>query len=188
MEQPIAHIKNEEAVKQVYEKYANKMLVYATRTWQIETDTAWELIYATIYKVTEVEGQYSFENEQKYASFTFKVFINKIRDHLRQVKNQPKPITDTEVNERIINNRAADAKSKATPPSPALKALQTELDKLEEWQRILVLMRSQDMSYSHIAQFVNKPEKQLKVYYGRIKQQLAERLNHLLTKTTDDKQ
>ncbi|MBK6985309.1 MAG: hypothetical protein IPH32_11365 [Bacteroidetes bacterium] len=55
--------------------------------------------------------------------------------------------------------------------------LQQELEKLEDWQRILLLMRGQDMPYSKISEFVKKPENQLKVYYARLKKQLTENVN-----------
>ena len=56
------------------------------------------------------------------------------------------------------------------------------MDKLEEWQRILLLMRGQNMSYKEIIPFVNKPEKQLKVYYARLKKKLLENVNAELKK------
>src|ERR1700722_19737214 len=156
----------EKSIAALYEQYANKLLTYATRTWGLEKDTAWDLIYKTIYKAAEVENNYEFEGEQKFASFIFKIFINLIRDHLRQVKTQPKAIDNAELNDHIINNQQADSGTKPTNASPALKLLQAELNKLEDWQRILMLLRSQDMPYSEISKYVNKPEKHLKVYYS----------------------
>lgn len=45
---------------------------------------------------------------------------------------------------------------------------------------MLLLLRSQDMPYSEIAKFVNKPEDQLKVYYSRLKKALTKRMNEKL--------
>jgi len=175
-------IKNEKekSIEQLYELYANKLLIYATRTWHLEKDTAWDLIYKTIYKAADVIDQYEFSDDKKQASFIFKIFINQIRDHLRQIKAQPKAIDNAELNDRIINNHHADSGAKATNTDPALKILQAELDKLEDWQRILMLLRSQDMPYSEISKYVGKPEKHLKVYYGRLKQQLTDSINQQL--------
>ena len=63
-----------------------------------------------------------------------------------------------------------------------LTILQQELEKLEDWQRILLLMRGQDMPYSKISEFVKKPENQLKVYYARLKKQLTDNVNAELEK------
>jgi DNA-directed RNA polymerase specialized sigma24 family protein len=61
-----------------------------------------------------------------------------------------------------------------------MRLLKAELDKLEDWQRILLLMHSQGCSYADIAKYVNKPEHQLKVYYGRLKNRLAEAMQEKL--------
>ncbi|HTA83696.1 MAG TPA: sigma-70 family RNA polymerase sigma factor [Bacteroidia bacterium] len=172
----------DKSVKQLYEKYAQKLLIYATHTWSLEKDTAWDLIYKTIYKATEVSGQYEFQDEQKFASFLFKIFINQIRDHLRQVKVLPKAIENAELNDHIINNLHSGNGADTNNSSPALKILEAELAKLEDWQRILLLLRSQDMPYNEISRFVDKPEKQLKVYYARLKQQLTDRITQQLNK------
>ena len=179
-----AEIKNdkEENIKLLYEQYAQKLLTYATRTWNLEQDVAWDLIYKTIYKADEVADKYKFEGEQKFASFIFKIFINQVRDHLRRVKTQPKAIDNAELNDHIINNQAANNSARVTNASPALKILEAELNKLEDWQRILMLLRSQDMPYNEISKYVNKPEKHLKVYYARLKQQLTDTINQQLNK------
>ena len=46
----------------------------------------------------------------------------------------------------------------------------------EDWQRVLLLMRSQEVPYSEIAKYVNKPEEQLKVYYSRLKNVLTAKM------------
>jgi hypothetical protein len=38
-------------------------------------------------------------------------------------------------------------------------------------------MRSQDVPYSEIVKYTGKTEDQLKVYYGRLKKKLADKLN-----------
>jgi DNA-directed RNA polymerase specialized sigma24 family protein len=69
-----------------------------------------------------------------------------------------------------------------TPEISSLKMnlLKEELEKLDDWERMLLLLRSQDMPYATIAKFVNKPEEQLKVYYSRLKTALAKRMNEKL--------
>ena len=61
--------------------------------------------------------------------------------------------------------------------STKMKALNEVLEELEDWQRMLLLMRSDGQAYSDIAKFIDKPENQLKVYYQRLKEQLAKKLN-----------
>jgi RNA polymerase sigma factor (sigma-70 family) len=164
----------------LFERYSKKLLNYTIRKWKIEEDTAWDLVYKTIYKVADKAGEYEFESGQRFQSFLFKVLINNIRDHLRSVKGKI-VVSEMELNDAMISERQAE--STIHPVSFPLKVLQEELDKLEDWERILVLMRTQDIPYSEIAKYVDKPENQLKTYYARIKKQLMERVNAILTNT-----
>jgi DNA-directed RNA polymerase specialized sigma24 family protein len=56
-----------------------------------------------------------------------------------------------------------------------LTCLQTVLDEFEDWERVLLLQRAQQIPYSEIAQFVNKPADQLKVYHQRARKKLLQR-------------
>jgi hypothetical protein len=58
---------------------------------------------------------------------------------------------------------------------------------MEDWERILLLMRGQNIPYSEISKFVHKPEKQLKVYYARLKKKLLEDMNETLNKIDSGK-
>ncbi len=171
----------ENGIKLLFEQYSKKLLLYASLTWKLEEDIAWDLIYKTIYKTADTIERYEFENEQKFAAFIFKIFINQIRDHLRQAKTAAREIKEVELNDLIINTYHQDAISKSNS-NYLLKILEKELNKLEDWQRVLLLLRGQNMPYSDIAKYVNKPEKQLKVYYSRLKQQLAERVQEVANK------
>src|SRR5690606_15371333 len=78
-------------------------------------------------------------------------------------------------------------KENISSANPKLNLLQFFLDKMEDWQRMLLLMRSQEMSYYEISKFVNKPEKHLKVYYKRLKKKLLDEMNTELKKMSDGK-
>jgi len=170
----------ENGIKLLFEQYAKKLLLYASQTWKLEEDVAWDLIYKTIYKTADSIGRYEFQNEQKFASFIFKIFINHIRDHLRRTKTTSQEVKEVELSDLIINSYHHPASQNNS--NDLLKILEAELNKLEDWQRVLLLLRGQNMPYSDIATYVNKPEKQLKVYYSRLKQQLMERVQELANK------
>jgi RNA polymerase sigma factor (sigma-70 family) len=176
----------EKGLKLLFETYAKKLLNYASYKWKADPDPTWDLIYKTMYKVADVIHGYEFESEEKFASFIFKIFMNYLRNYVRDTKVQKGEITEVELNEAVINNYT-EKKEKANA-HPAMAVLQKELDKLEDWQRILLLMRNQDVAYSEIAKYVDKPEDQLKVYYARLKKQLAEKVNEQLNKTEEKKQ
>jgi RNA polymerase sigma factor (sigma-70 family) len=164
-------------VKRVYERYAQKLYGYTRKNYQIGEDDAWTLVYKTIYKIADIYDKYSFENQQKESAFIFKTHINYLRNYYRDNKTFESKNLEVELNE----NHLADPEEIQVKENQHLKVLQRELDLLEEWERILLLMRGQNMPYSEIARFVDKPEKQLKVYYSRLKQHLLLRVNNALT-------
>ncbi|HWY37053.1 MAG TPA: sigma-70 family RNA polymerase sigma factor [Bacteroidia bacterium] len=174
----------EKGIKTLYELYAEKLSAYAKYNWQLKEDVAWDLIYRSIYKVADVSGQYVFKTEEKFASFLFKVFINNIRDHLRSVKHSHESNFEIELTDKVINTY--QAKDTTSAPNEALKFLQQELDKMKDWERVLLLLRGQNMPYHEIAKYVDKPESQLKVYYARLKKELETKLTERLTKKKEN--
>jgi RNA polymerase sigma factor (sigma-70 family) len=169
----------EKGIQLLFEWYAKKLQTYAVYKWKTEADVAWDLIYKTIYRVADVVHNYSFDSEEKFASFIFKVFINYLRNQHRDEVHQNAGVKEIELNEYIINNYSPAEESENK--SMAFRLLQQELDLLEDWQRILMLMRSQDVPYKDITHYTGRSEDQLKVYYGRIKKQISEKIAAQLT-------
>lgn len=157
---------------EVYNRYGKKLYSYAICTWTLEEDDAWDLIYKTLEKVVETYARYTFESEGKFASFIFRVFINNLRNHYRANKKLP-------VSGALSEHDGAEMPPQETehPVNPKLAALNEELEKMEDWQRMLLLMRSEGWSYADIAKYVDRPENQLKVYYQRLKEQLSKKLH-----------
>jgi DNA-directed RNA polymerase specialized sigma24 family protein len=170
---------DDKVLKSLYERYASKLLAYTNKNYRINEDDAWSVVLTTVYKVAQNHSKYTFENNKKESSFVFKTHINFLRNYFRLNKVFEYKNVEVELREDFLSMENCDANS---AEKPELKVLQNELEKLEEWQRVLLLMRGQEMPYSEIAKFVNKPEKQLKVYYGRLKTLLLERVNTQLEK------
>ena len=160
----------DKAISWLFEQYGRKLLGYSKAVYKINEDAGWDLVYKTIYKVQEVYSRYQFENEQKFASFIFRMFINFLKNHIRDENTRHQGATFIPLDETRRNFVAVNSGSGIA--NPMLSRLRAELDKLEDWQRILLLMRSQEVAYSEIARYVNKPEEQLKVYYSRLKNML----------------
>ena len=169
----LKELSRNEWITVVYNRYGKKLYSYAIATWNVTEDAAWELIYKTLYKVTDTYGNYTFESEEKFASFIFKIFINYLRNYYRDHKEE----RTFEFTEMDDVDKSAKYEETEPPPSVKMKALNEVLDGMEDWERMLLLMRSEGRAYSEIAQYVNKPENQLKVYYQRLKEQLQKKLN-----------
>lgn len=161
----------QKATEWLYQTFGRKLVGYAISVYQVNEDAGWDLVYKTIYRVIDTSGNYNFESEQKLGSFLFKVFINYLKNHIRDEKTKHNNTVFVPLDE---TRRDFAAKNDVPAQNPRLAILNEELAKLEDWQRILLLMRSQDMSYAEIAAYVKKPEDQLKVYYQRLKNKLSE--------------
>lgn len=160
-------------LEKMYKLYGSKLCAYGIGSWNLSEDDSWDIVYKTMYKIEKNIDNYTFENEAKFSSFIYKVFINYLRNFYRDNKNKEKKIQITEINNEFD---IEDKNNTEEPESNEIKQLNNELAKLEDWQRMLLLLRAQDMPYSEIAKYINKPEKQLKVYYGRLKTKITKQL------------
>lgn len=175
--------KDKNAVSILYNRYGKKLYGYAVYKWKVSEDEAWELVYKTLYKMLEVIERYTFEDEKKFAGFIFQSFVNNLRNHYQEKKRkEPETVELTEGYEPWANksNEEDEKQHESKPANVHMQLLEEEMAGLEEWKRILLLMRAQDYPYEEIAKFVNKPEGQLKVYYLRLKKQLTEKINERL--------
>jgi len=161
---------------ELYNRYGKKLYSYAIYKWNVSEDDAWDLVYKTLYKVIDSYKNYEFASEEKFGSFVFKIFINYLRNHYQAEKKIKADFPLSEINSSDLANKEEVTVSAETK-NPKLKALNEELEKMEDWQRMLLLMRSDGQAYSDIAKFIDKPENQLKVYYQRLKEQLTKKLN-----------
>ncbi len=172
----------EETVGLLYERYGKKLYGYAITKWKVSEDDAWELVYKTLYKVMNVADQYNFQDEGKFIGFLFKVFINYLRNHYRDTK--AKGIVTIELlekHEKISIDRKESLEEKEST-STLMRCLQKVLALLDDWQRVLLLMRAQDYSYEAISKYVDRPSDQLKVYHMRFKKVVTEKTNECMNK------
>lgn len=178
--EPLQAEHSKEVVEQLYLQYAKKLLSYTIRTYNLNEDDAMSMVYKTIYRVAEVAPNYTFDNEFKKQGFIFKTHINYLRNYFRDNKTFEQKHREIDIADLAENNSERGA-------NPKLNILQKLLDEMEDWQRMLLLLRSQEMPYAEIAIFVQRPEKHLKVYYARLKRQLLLDINKELSKTENGK-
>lgn len=163
-------------IARLYTGYGKKMYAYARHTWKMDEDGAWTLIYDTLYKVADTVERYTFETEEKFGSFIFKIFINLLRNHYRDTRKEREGMMITSLDDEMQAIPSVSAESDHGT-NLRISVLQKELEKLEDWQRILLLMRSDGRPYAEIAEYVQKPEDQLKVYYQRLKKLITDKLH-----------
>lgn len=174
---------SQKLIQELYETYALKLMAYTRKNYyNVPEDDAMNLVYKTIYRIAEVKDRYNFENELKRNAFVFKTHINYLRNYFRDSKSFENRNSEVEFKdfESVKEDASAHGNLK-------LSVLQRLLDQMEDWERVLLLMRGQGVSYSEISKFVCKPEKQLKVYYSRLKKKLLEDMNETLNKINSGK-
>lgn len=184
----------------LFERYSRKLFGYGTHTWKMNEDDNWDLIYKTLYKVYEKREVYTFDNEKGFQAIVFKIYINYLRKHYRKQQQLDEQATFSTFNESLFEETGGQNRSLGTerdiqqklveddleskkdpkPDSPKMRMLKEELAKLEDWQRILLLLKSQNMPYAEIARYVDKPANQLKVYYSRLKKRVEKRMHERL--------
>lgn len=167
------HLNKNDFISELYHRYGKKLYAYAIHTWKVSEDEAWDLIYRTLYKVIDSYRKHTFENEEKFASYVFRIFINDLRNHYRDHKKAAMVVTGIE--DEDLQNKPEPQANEQTQ-NARMHLLREELDKMEDWQRILLLMRSDGRPYSEIAKYVDKPEEQLKVYYQRLKKLITDKI------------
>lgn len=173
--------KGKEGVSFLYERYGKRLYSYAVFNWKLTEDESWDIVYKTLYKIIETTDRYEFESEKKFASFVLKVFINYLRHYYRDTKKVKEHLEVTSIEETFLPPGTLESKEESKETnSEKMILLKQELELLEDWERMLLLLRSQNMPYSEIAKFVNKPEDHLKVYYQRLKTSLTKRINDKL--------
>lgn len=171
-----------ETVALLYKRYGKKLYGYAITKWKFSEDDSWELVYKTLYKAMNVSDRYSFKDEGKFIGFLFKIFINYLRNHYNYLKAKGNATTELlEIHEKLSSDRTETEEEKERT-SPLMRCLQKALAILDDWQRILLLMRAQDYSYENISKYVEKPEDQLKVYHMRLKKVVTEKTNDCMNK------
>lgn len=172
----LTHLGKKEFIAELYNRYGKKLYAYAIRSWKLGEDDAWDMVYKTLYKVIDSYRQYTFESEEKFGAFVFRIFVNYLRNLYRDNKRVAEEFRLVDIDDQSLANMPDPTVSKPVE-SPALKALNEVLQGLEDWQKILLLMRSEGRPYSEIAKYVDRPEEQLKVYYQRLKEQISKKLH-----------
>jgi RNA polymerase sigma factor (sigma-70 family) len=168
--------KDKKSVGLLYEQYGKKLYGFAVHKWKVSEDDSWDLVYKTLYKIMEVIDQCTFESESKFNGFIYQIFINNLRNHYKEQKL--KKVETVELNDKI----SVPEKKEDGPESIYMRCLKKILEQFDDWKRILLLMKAQNFTYEEIGKYVDKPVEQLKVYYGRAKESLTEKVNDCVDK------
>jgi len=181
-----------EIASYLYERFAAGLRQYARNCWKMDEDETMELLYDTIYGFIENYSSQPFASENKVNKLLWTIFRNKLRDRYRRKKRNDEIALETSFDEnnpehqgKVAVDPSVSADIMMSPDDDRNNPLLVELEKilsgLEDWQRQLLICRAHGIAYSTIAQLTKEDEKNLKVYYGRLKKRLKKQLAEFLS-------
>ena len=166
-------------LEELFETYSNKLFSYCVSNWDFSEDEGWDVIYSTFETILDSIKGYDFESERHFENFLFKVFKNNLRqlyrkqkalsDHIQFV---PLELDGLEIEGEKLFGQMHDENLKVS--SPQIELLNKALEKLNDSDRELLLLRGQNFSYEQIASFLGIEDNQLKVKAHRAKKKLVE--------------
>ena len=175
--------KDTQALKVLYENYGRKFYSYCLFRWHLNEDEGWDVVYKTLETLVLKLSNYSFESQKDFERFIFRVLINFLRQHYRAAQAKEKDIElvdmdgvdSTKTLERYLSSSAVKDYYKAESfDNPAINQLTAALEKLDEVDRDLLLLRAQNFSYEEIVDMLKIDDAQLKVRHHRAKKKLIE--------------
>lgn len=172
----------------LYERYGRPFHRFALDKWKLGEEDAWEIVYKTLETMVLKLPGYEFDSQAKFDAFMFTVFTNFLRQRLREMRSKQLPQLDFfdleqefvlpgYIREALTKQAFADYYASENRESPRMRELKASLERLQQVDRDLLLLRAQNYSYDEIAALLGMENKQLKVKYHRAKEKLIKLLN-----------
>lgn len=182
-------------VEALYKCYANQLRGYAMTQWQLDEDSAWEVIYQTLEALVLKLPSYQFNNQVEFDRLVFKFFLNFLRQYYRKKQKEREiewvPFMDISENnsndfspldknlENTLVETITDFYESDELRSPNLDKLERCLEQMDSLDRDLLLLRAREYTYEQIAQLLQIENNQLNVKHLRAKQKLVKLFNQL---------
>lgn len=181
---------------ELYTKFGKNLFSYAHYAMKIDNDDSWDLVYNTLIKMAEKVKELTFESDAKLGAYVKTAFNNHCKNYFRNKSRKEKGTSMHSFNENaseeeiskhnfiahqvknksleIYNDHVKKQEDGEEEDSILMKKTKKALNQLEKWEKMLLLLRSQNLPYNEIAKFIDKPEAHLKVYHQRLKKKLVQ--------------
>ena len=175
-------------LESLYQAYGEKFYSFCIHKWNLNEDEAWEIVYKTLETLVLKLANYEFESQSHFNNFLYKVLVNFLRQYFRSSRRRLElgvkfvdinedSDTLTIIKEQIDQKAFTDYYDKGIVESPHLGILNECLEKMDQIDKDLLLLRAQNYSYEEIAKLLNIENNQLKVKHLRAKQKLVNLIN-----------
>jgi len=162
--------------ERLFNQFGERMFAFAVNAWKFSEDDAWDVIYETLFYLAKVFHRYDVSDEKRLKNLVITSFNNRLRNRYRDNQRKPAIILFDNLDEfEAIEVEAFEG--------TATEAVTAALNRLEDWERMLLIQRATNVPYASIAQLTGKPESQLKVYHKRVLQKLENIVKEILKET-----
>jgi RNA polymerase sigma-70 factor (ECF subfamily) len=188
----LLHENREKGLQILYERYGKRLYNYAMKSWHLDEDEASEMVFQTLFKVASNTKRYEFESEKKFGNFVFSIFCNQLRQYYRDQKRWSGKVNfysfdeslfdesmqdvslhvEREIQKELVKQFISEYRDDSAKKNQYLSCLSEVLADMEDWERIILLQRAQDVPYAEISPYIDKPVDQLKVYHQRARKKL----------------
>ncbi|MPR31788.1 RNA polymerase sigma factor [Salmonirosea aquatica] len=178
-------------IEALYRQYANQMRGYAISKWELDEDSAWDVVYQTLEALVLKLPRYEFKDQAHFDRLVFKFFLNFLRQHhrknrfAREIKWESITETtaaeiadeDSEVNTEKLISAITDFYDADEGESTNLEKLEECLQMLDPLERDLLLLRARGYSYEEMARMLKIDNSHLNVKRFRAEQKLIKLFN-----------
>lgn len=189
----------------LYEAYGKHLYQFSMKNWGLDEDECYEILYKTLETVGKVIARYDFINEKHFTNWLFKIHKNNTLMFVRS-KNSKQEIVYTiaewheEKSEEesddaafnykeneIINLPASQVYDDDSIGSPLFVALERALQRIDEGDKDILLLRMNNYSYDDIAEMLGIENNQLKVKFLRAKAKVQKMTMEILNEISHEK-
>lgn len=180
----------------LYLQYGKKFYGFAITKWSFNEDEAWNIVYQTLETIIIKIGDYRIESQAHFDNLVFKIFTNFLRQEYRRLKKisedfqilsyaEMEIAIDDEVEKKITGENLKIPFDKEffreffeteETESPKITELKKALNKLDPFEKDLLLLKANNFSYDEIAKMLKVDNNQLKVKHYRAKNKLIKLL------------
>lgn len=180
----------------LYLQYGQKFYGFAVTKWSFNEDEAWNIVYQTLETIILKIGDYKIESQAHFDNLVFKIFTNFLRQEYRRLKKIAEEFQVLSYGEMDIaaadgSEKEANEESLKIPfdkeffrdyfeiedtESPKIVELKKALNKLDPFEKDLLLLKANNFSYDEIAKMLKVDNNQLKVKHHRAKNKLIKLL------------
>ena len=80
------NLSDHDIVERLFTQYGNQLLNYGIKSWSLNEDEVWDVLYDTIYSFINSYAGHNLSPAKQIEALVWTIFKNKLRDKYRQKK------------------------------------------------------------------------------------------------------